>query len=96
MGEHVGELPRGHLSFHCLENESNELKNSNTEGTENFPDLPRASEAETVIVTDTETSLTKSLIVLHVAAVGECFFILAFKVEKMKDVSVQKEVEKKN
>ena len=82
MGEYAGELPRENLSFNCLENESNELKNSNTEGTENFPDLHGASEAETLIVTDTETSLTKSLIVLHVAAVGECFFILALKVQK--------------
>ena len=40
MGEHVGELPRKFISFHCLENESNELKDGNTEGTENFPDLP--------------------------------------------------------
>ena len=39
MGEFAGMLPRKSIRFHCLENESNEPKESNTEGTENFPDL---------------------------------------------------------
>ena len=39
-------LPRKFISFHCLENKSNELKESNTERTENFPDLPRRSESD--------------------------------------------------
>ena len=46
MGEYAGELPRKYISFHCLENESNEPKVSNTEGTENFPDLHRRSESD--------------------------------------------------
>ena len=46
MGEYVGMSPRNFISFHCLENESNEQKESNTEGTENFPDLPRSSESD--------------------------------------------------
>ena len=46
MGEYAGMLPRKFISFHCLENESNELKDSNNEGTENFPDLPRRSESD--------------------------------------------------
>ena len=46
MGEYAGMLPRKLISFHCLENESNELKDSNTEGPENFPDLPRRSESD--------------------------------------------------
>ena len=46
MGEYAGVLPRNFISFHCLENESNEPKESNTEGTENFPDLPQRSESD--------------------------------------------------
>ena len=46
MGEYAGLLPRKFISFHCLENESNEPKESNTEGTENFPDLPQRSESD--------------------------------------------------
>ena len=46
MGEYAGVLPRKFISFHCLENESNEPKESNTEGTENFPDLPQRSESD--------------------------------------------------
>ena len=46
MGEYAGMLPRKFISFHCLENESNEPRESNTEGTENFPDLPRRRESE--------------------------------------------------
>ena len=70
--EYAGELPREFISFHCLENKSNVLKGINTEGTENFPELPQTSEVETVIVAETENSPTKSLVVIHVAAVGEC------------------------
>ena len=39
-------MPRKFIGFHCLENESNELKESNAEGTENFPDLPQRSELD--------------------------------------------------
>ena len=46
MGEDAGLLPRKFISFHCLENESNELKESITVGTENFPDLPHRSESD--------------------------------------------------
>ena len=46
MGEYAGVLPRKFSSFHCFENETNEQKESNTEGTENFPDLPRRSESD--------------------------------------------------
>ena len=66
MGEHAGELPRKFISFHCLENESNEPKDHNTEGTEKYPDLPQRSELEIVVIEETETSPTKSLAVLQV------------------------------
>ena len=66
MGEYAGELPRKFISFHCLENESNVPKDHNTEGTENFPDLPQRSEVEIVVIEETETSPTKSLAVLQV------------------------------
>ena len=66
MGEYVGELPRKIISFHCLENESNVLKESNTEKTENYPDLPQRSEVAIVVIEETETSPTKSLAVLQV------------------------------
>ena len=66
MGEDAGELPRKFISFHCLENESNVAKDHNTEGTENYPDLPRRSEVEIVVIEETETSPTKSLAVLQV------------------------------
>ena len=66
MGEYAGELPRKFFSFHCLENESNVLKDQNTEGTENYPDLPQRSEVEIVVIEETETSPTKSLAVLQV------------------------------
>ena len=46
MGEYPGMLPRKIISFHGLENESNEQKGCNTEGAENFPDLPRRSESD--------------------------------------------------
>ena len=66
MGEYAGELPRKFISFHCLENESNVPKDHNTEGTENYPDLPQRSEVEIVVIEETETSPTKSLAVLQV------------------------------
>ena len=66
MDEYAGELPRKFISFHCLENESNVPKDHNTEGTENYPDLPQRSEVEIVVIEETETSPTKSLAVLQV------------------------------
>ena len=66
MGEYAGELPRKFIRFHCLENESIVLKDHNTEGTENYPDLPQRSEVEIVVIEETETSPTKSLAVLQV------------------------------
>ena len=66
MGENAGELPRKFISFHCLENESNVPKDHNTEGTENYSDLPQRSEVEIVVIEETETSPTKSLAVLQV------------------------------
>ena len=66
MGEYAGELPRKFISFHCLENGSNEPKDHNTEGTENYPDIPQRSEVEIVVIEVTETSPTKSLAVLQV------------------------------
>ena len=68
MGEFAGELPGEIISFHCLEND---LKDGNTEGTENFPVLPQRSESVTVIVTETEDSLLKSLAVMKVTAVSK-------------------------
>ena len=67
MGEYAGMLPRKFFSFHCLENDSNELKGSNTEGAQNYPDLPQRSESEFVVFEETETSPTKSLSMLQVA-----------------------------
>ena len=67
MGEYAGEMPRKFISFHCLENESNVPKDHNTEGTENYPDLPQRSVVEIVVIEETETSRTKSLAVLQVA-----------------------------
>ena len=69
MGECAGELPRKFISFHFLENESNVLRDRNTEGTENYPDLPQRSESEIVVIEETEFSPTKSLAVLQVAGV---------------------------
>ena len=66
MGEYAGELPRKFISFHCLENESKVPKDHNTEGTENYPDLPQRSEVEIVVIEETETSPTRSLAVLQV------------------------------
>ena len=71
MGEYAGELPRKFFSFHCLENESNVLKDCNTEGTESNPDLPQRSDSEIVVNEETETSPSKSLAVLQVAGAEE-------------------------
>ena len=71
MGEYAGELPRKFISFHFLENESNVLKDCNTEGIENNPDLPQRSDSEIVVIEETETSPTKSLAVLQVAGAEE-------------------------
>ena len=66
MGEYAGELSRKFIHFHCLENESNVPRERNTEGTENYPDLPQGSESKIVVVEETETSPRKSLAVLQV------------------------------
>ena len=55
-GEYAGVLPRKFISFHCLENESNEPKESNTERTENFPDFLQRSESDVVCVGGGESS----------------------------------------
>ena len=70
MGEYAGMLPRKFISFHCLENESNVQKESNTEGTENFPDLPRRSESEGEC-SDGGESPEKRLVELEVMPVCE-------------------------
>ena len=70
MGDYAGMLPRKDISFHCLENESNEPKESNTEGTENFPDLPQRSESDVECSFGGE-SPEKRLIDLEVMPVGE-------------------------
>ena len=70
MGEHPGMFPRKFISFHCLENESNEQKESNTEGTENFPDLPRRSESDGEC-SDGSESPNKRLVELEVLPVCE-------------------------
>ena len=57
--------------FHCLEDESNGKSIRNTEGIGDSPDLPRVIESGTVVVAETETSPTKHLTVLHVAATGD-------------------------
>ena len=70
MGEYAGELPRKFISFHCLENESNEPKESNTEGTERFPVLPRRSESDAEC-SDGGESPEKRLVDLEVMPVCE-------------------------
>ena len=66
-GNYAGELPRKFINFHSLEKKSNEPKDSDTEGTKNYPDFPERSESEIVVFEETETSPTKSLTVLQVA-----------------------------
>ena len=70
MGEYAGMLPRKFFSFHCLENESNELKESNTEETEKFPDLPRRRVSD-VVCSDGGESPDKKLADLKVMPVYE-------------------------
>ena len=55
MGGFAGELPRKFLSFYCLEAEPNELRDSNAEETESYPELPQRSESEIVVIEGTET-----------------------------------------
>ena len=74
LGEYAGELPRKFISFHCLQNESNVPKDHNTEGTENYLDLPQRSEVEIVVIEERETSPTKSLAVLQVTGSKETMF----------------------
>ena len=64
MGEYAGELPRKFISFHCLDNESNEQKKCITEKTENFPMLSQEGESG-------GESPEKRLIELEVMPVGE-------------------------
>ena len=71
MGECAGELPRKFISFYFSENESNEMKGSNTEGTEKILDLPQKRESEIAFFKKTETSPTKSLALLKVAGAKE-------------------------
>ena len=71
MGEYAGELPPKFTSFHCLENESNETKDSNTEEAEDYPDLPQRSQSEFVVIEETEISPSKNLAVLQVAGAEE-------------------------
>ena len=59
MGEYAGELLRKFISFHILENESNVPKDHNAEENENYPDLPRRSGVEIVMIEETETSRRK-------------------------------------
>ena len=66
MGGYAGVFPRKFISFHCLEDEYDELKDSNSEGAENHPDFPQRSESEVVVIEETETSPSKSLAVLQV------------------------------
>ena len=70
MGEYAGMLPRKFISFHCLENESNEQKGCNTEGAENFLDLPRRSESDSEC-SDGGGSPEKRLVELDVMLVCE-------------------------
>ena len=46
MDEFACELPRKFISFHCLENNSNEPKDSNTEVADNFPDPPERNKSD--------------------------------------------------
>ena len=70
MGEYAGMLPRKFISFHCLENESNRQKENNTEGTENFPDLPKRNESDGECC-DGGKSAEKRLVELEVMPVCE-------------------------
>ena len=69
MGKDAGELPRKFISFHCLVNESIEMRESNTEGTVNYPGLPQRNDSEIVAIEETETSPTENLAVFQVTGV---------------------------
>ena len=71
MGKNAGELPRKIVSSHSLENDCKKKEARSTESVEKIRNLCRASESATLIVAETEASPTKTLNVLHVAAVGE-------------------------
>ena len=62
-------MPRIFISYHCLENESYELKASNTEDIENFPALPQRSEL--VVECSGGESPEKRLVDLQVMSVCE-------------------------
>ena len=70
LSEYAGMLPRKFINFHCLRNESNEQKESNTEGSENFPDLLRGSESDDEC-SDGDEFLEKRLVDLEVMPVCE-------------------------
>ena len=71
MGEYADELPRKFISFRSLENEPTEEDGNNNEAVDNFPNVSHDSESETATAAEIETTPTKSLAVLHAAAVGE-------------------------
>ena len=59
-------MPSKIFSLHCLENESNVLNVSNTEGAQISSDLPQASDSESVMAIETEITQSKSLAVLQI------------------------------
>ena len=71
MGDYAGELPRKFISFHCLESESNELKDINTEGTENFPDPPQRTDTDVECGGGGSECPEKRIVDLQVMPVGE-------------------------
>ena len=71
MGEKADDVPRKFISFHCLEKESNENKESNAEGAGNYPDLPQRNEMDFFMIEETGTSPTESLPVLQVTGAKE-------------------------
>ena len=71
MGEYAGDLPRKFIFSHCLENKSNELKNSNTEETENLPDFPQRSESDVECGVSHESPEKRIVVDLQIMPVGE-------------------------
>ena len=67
----MGELPRKFFSFHCLEIESNELRESDTERAENYPDLPQRSESDVECSGGGDVSPEKKLVDWEVIPVCE-------------------------
>ena len=63
-------MTRKFFSFVCLDNESNKLKRSKTEGTEYFPELPQRSESDVECGGGYESS-EKRVVYLQVMPVGE-------------------------